>query len=333
LPGGARTRRGSRLNVVLRKELREIFRDKRTVFSVIISPLIITPLLIAGIGGIATRQAKKDRVETLPVGIVGAARAPSIQDVLKGPQGLRIENVTQAEAETAIRERRLRAVAVLPPETERLLKENREVRVQILVDVGNQTSQGAARRLQEFFMERGRRLVAKRLVQQGLPSELATPFSVTEKPIAPGGSRASFMLALFLPYVLVFGALIGGIYAANDMVAGEKERGTLEALLVTPAARRDLVMGKFLAVAWVSLVNSVLSVTGIMIPFFVRIPGLDWMAASDLKLGAWSVIVLFLVQLPLAVLGAGTLLAISTYARNQKEAQSYLPGRMLWSRS
>ena len=84
------------------------------------------------------------------------------------------------------------------------------------------------------------------------------------------------------------------------------------------------MLGKFSAVALISLVSSVLSVTGLMLPFFLPLPGLDWMNRADLKLSGIGVAAMFLVQLPLSVLGAGLLLAVSTYSRNQKEAQSYL---------
>nr|CAA9236354.1 hypothetical protein AVDCRST_MAG63-1210 [uncultured Armatimonadetes bacterium] len=323
IPPGRRPRR-SPIAVVLRKELLETFRDKRTVFSVIISPLLITPLMLAVVGGVVSRQVKQERVETLPVGMVGAKEAPSVRDALRGAPGMRFEDVTQAEAEERIRARRLRAAIVLPADSEARMREMREVPVRILVDAGSDTSQAAARRLRDLFTERGRRVIARRLMDQGLSSELASPFAVSEAPLKSGGTGATMMLATFLPYVLVISAIIGGLYAANDLVAGEKERGTLETLLVSRASRRDIVTGKFLAVAAVSLVSSFLSIVGLLIPFYLPIPGLDWMAKADLKLSATAIAVMLFVQLPLAVLGAGLLLAISTFSRNQKEAQTYL---------
>ena len=117
---------------------------------------------------------------------------------------------------------------------------------------------------------------------------------------------------------------MGGVYLANDSVAGEKERGTLETLLVSPASRRDLVLGKFMAVASVSLVSCLLSLAGFVWPFYIKLPMFSWMTREGLSLHPAAVLAILLVQVPLAVLGAGILLTISTFARNQKEAQTYL---------
>lgn len=311
---------------VFRKEFREIFRDRRTTFNVIVSPLLITPLLLGIMGSVIRRQSRQAEVETYAVGLVGAESAPSIRDALAKAPNLRIENITRAEAERRIRMRELRAAAVLPAEAEAMVRTQRTVPVQILIDPASDTSRQAAGRLQALFAERGLRMVAARLRERGLSTELAQPFRTGEQAIPGGGTAGTFMLAMFLPYVLALSAIMGGVYAANDLVAGEKERGTLETLLVSPASRRDLVMGKFLAVAGVCLVSSFLSVVGLMLPFVVPLAAFDWMAqgGGGLKLSAGAVVVMLLVQLPLAVLGAGVLLVISTFARNQKEAQTYL---------
>jgi sodium transport system permease protein len=311
------------MRAVLRKELREIFRDRRTLFSVIISPLLLTPMMMGLIGGVIQKQMSQARVETYAVGLVGASGAPSVQRLIGAGAQLRIEAVTRAEAERRIKDRRLRAAAVLPADAELRFQQQRSVPVTILLDAGNDTSRRAAERLKAFFAERGEQVVASRLQRHGLAAEMAAPFPVTEQRI-DGGGAGTLMLSMFLPYVLALSAFIGSLYAANDLVAGEKERGTLETLLVSPATRRDLVLGKFLAVAGLSLIGSLLSVIGILLPFVVPLKVFDWMAQGGLTLTPAAVLVMLVMQVPLAVLGAGVLLAISTYARNQKEAQSYL---------
>jgi sodium transport system permease protein len=127
-----------------------------------------------------------------------------------------------------------------------------------------------------------------------------------------------------LPYILILGAFGGAIYAAFDQVAGEKERGTLETLLVSPASRRDIVFGKFTAVVGVCIVSSVLSLVGFMIPFYSGLKAFAWLAKGGVHLSPAALGVALLVLLPLSVLFAGALLALSTFARNQKEAQTYL---------
>jgi sodium transport system permease protein len=166
--------------------------------------------------------------------------------------------------------------------------------------------------------------IAKRLASNGLSPELALPYKLENQPISSGGGMATIVLTMMLPYTLAIAAFGGGIYAANDQVAGEKERGTLETLLITPASRRDIVLGKFLAVAGVCLVSSMLAVVGMMIPFFSGLKAFEWLAKGGVALSPIAVLAILIVQLPLAVLFAGILLALSTFARNQKEAQTYL---------
>lgn len=312
------------MGIVFRKEFREIFRDRRTLFSVVISPLVVTPALLAALGLVISGQQEKAKKEAFRVGIVGQGQI--VEQYKKTPSGgnLRIVVVTRNEAEEQIKSRALRAAIVFPANADELLRANRTVPVELLMDGGNENSRMAAARLEAAFGEASQRVVEERLRAAGMPAELATPFKVTQKPITEGGSMATLMLSMLLPYTLAIAAFGGGIYAANDLVAGEKERGTLETLLVAPASRRDVVIGKFLAVCAVCLVSSMLAVVGLVVPFFSGLKPYEWLAKGGVSLDPVAVIITLAMQIPLAVLFAGILLTLSTFARNQKEAQTYL---------
>ena len=310
--------------VVFRKEFREVFRDKRTRFGLIVSPLLITPLILALIGTMASKQATEARKETVAVAFVGLKNAPSLRKFVQSAPNLKISETTEADAEAKIRSRAIYAAAVVPPDAEQRMQAAHPVAITILRDTGSQSSQQAAGRLSALFEAYGKQLFGQRLADRGLSPEFATAFNVEERGIQGESSASMLMLSTILPYLLAVSALMGGIYIANDSVAGEKERGTLETLLVSPASRRDLVTGKFLAVACVALVSSLLSLIGLVWPFYVRLPMFEWMSKAGLTLHFGAVCALLLVQIPIAVLGAGLLLTVSTYARNQKEMQTYL---------
>jgi sodium transport system permease protein len=326
-PNGAASDRqpAHRVFIILRKEFREIFRDRRTVMSVVISPLLITPALFALMGIMIRSQTEKEKTKTYSVGVVGIPQEErALLTKLKGIPSLRIESISASEAEARIRDRRLNAVAVFPKDTASLLREGHSVHVEIMEDAGEEASQSAAQRLNAAFTKLSEQFVAQRLQENHLPTDYATPFRVTEKPIETGGSSGSFFLAMMLPYILVISSFSGAIYAAFDQVAGEKERGTLETLLVSPASRRDIVLGKFGAVVGVCLISSLLTIVGLIIPFSSGMHAFAWLSKGGLHLSPAAVLVTLLVLLPLAVLFAGLLLAVSTFARNQKEAQTYL---------
>ncbi len=319
--------RKARSNVVWTiffKEFREIFRDRRTVLSVIIGPLIVTPGIFALLGIAIGKKVEAAKLEVYKVGIVAPQASPRIADALGKTPGLEIQTVTAADAAKQIKERKLSAAAVLPVDAEAKIAAGNAVPVQILEDAGSETSRGAVGRIQDSLSHLGTQLITGRLRDNNLPADYATPFVVTEKPIEQGGSTAMMILSQMLPYILILSAFTGAIYAAFDQVAGEKERGTLETLLVSPASRRDIVLGKFGAVVGVCLISSVLAIIGFMLPFISHLKVFDFLTQGNIHLQPMAIGVILLVLLPLSVLFAGLLLAVSTFARNQKEAQTYL---------
>ncbi len=315
----------NRLLLVYQKEVREIFRDRRTRFSVIISPLLITPLLFALMGKMISNQVADAKAGQLQVGYVGSPSSALLTNIQKSDPNVHWANIKEDEIEKTIKEHKIKAIALLPETMESDVAADKTVILKIFFDAGNDSSNSASNRIESLFEQQGRQVVAERLAKNSLSPELATPFKMQPTPISSGGTAALMILSSLLPYILAISAISGGIYAANDLVAGEKERGTLETLLVTPASRKDIVLGKYLAVATVCMTSSLLSVVGLLIPFYSRLPVYNWLTrGGGLSLSPVSVLSILFVQLPLAVLFAGALLALSTYARNQKEAQTYL---------
>ncbi len=309
------------VGAIFRKEFRETFRERRTIMAVVIGPLLLTPALFALMGVLFNGQATKAQARTYAVGVVGP---PSVPDALRSAPHLRLAPATRDEAERRIRTHRLDAALVLPPDLEARLAAGDTAPVQILDDAGDTNSQAAAARLRALFGAAGQAVVARRLAARGLPPGFAAPFRVVETPIPSGGSAGMLALASLLPYLLIISAFSGTIYAAFDQVAGEKERGTLETLLVSPASRRDIVLGKFGVIAAVCLLSSVLTILGMGISFGSGLHAFAWLASGGVRLGGAAVGVIGLALLPLSALFAGLLLAVSTYARNQKEAQTIL---------
>lgn len=311
--------------IIFKKEFKEIFSDSRTRFNVIASPLLITPLVLALIGTMAQKQAKDSRNESIKVGVVGMERAPHLMDELKGANKIILEPVATVEAaEENIRKRTQKAALILPDDADERLDNGDSLSVPVVQDAGNEASEQAAKRVKELLTERGDLLAARRLQDAGLSKQLVKPFLVGDKKISGSGGSGMQLLATFLPYILALSAIMGGMMAATDSVAGEKERGTLETLLVAPLSRRDIALGKFCTVTATALVSSLLSIVGLFWPFYIKLPMFDWMTRDGLSLGPSAFAAILLVQLPLAVLGAGVLLALSTMARNQKEMQTMM---------
>lgn len=135
-----------------------------------------------------------------------------------------------------------------------------------------------------------------------------------------GGS----MIVGMLPYFIVIWAFFGGFSVAGDLVAGEKERGTLETLLITPALRGQIALGKFLALSLVSLLSALTSLVGVLVVGTLRLPMTAELFPKGQIVPLPSIVVIFAILIPLVALFASVLLAVSSRSRNMREAQTKL---------
>jgi len=138
----------------------------------------------------------------------------------------------------------------------------------------------------------------------------------------PGG--VSDILVGFLPYLIVIWAFFGGMNIAGDLVAGEKEKQTLETLLITPLTRTQVVMGKLLALAAICLTSSMASLLGLGIYAILKPKGSELILANGLGISAMTILLTLVLLIPLVILFASLLILASSYAKNVREAQTYL---------
>lgn len=191
-------------------------------------------------------------------------------------------------------------------------------RYTLLYDESREKS-AAARRKIELFMERlGEGVVRARVEDREIERTLLAPFGGAELNVG----RERSMLAMLLPYMVLLMCFLGAIYPAIDLGAGEKERGTLETLLVTPAERLELVLGKFGMVTLAAMVATCLAVGSLVMSAragLLTTPG----AVDVIQLDPAAMVVSVVLMIPVAALFAAVLLATSIYAKSFKEAQSY----------
>ena len=182
-------------------------------------------------------------------------------------------------------------------------------------------SQAAADKVALYVSEYGSSVIEGRLEESGESLDLLNTVTLQLEDTASEKEKGGTILGYLLPMFLVIFAIIGGMYTAIDVSAGEKERKTLEPLLMTPSSRTEIVSGKFLAVATVSIVTIIISVAAIYISAaFITTTEESARIAVDVK----AVLIMLPVALLLAAMFAALLLAVSIYARSFKEAQNYI---------
>lgn len=300
---------------VFKKELVDALRDRRTLMMVIVSSVLVGPAVLVAlsslIGGIE-RQA-----EGREVLVAGLEHAPSLRNYME-------RQTFMARAAPADHERRIRdstlgePVLVIEPDFETALAEGRMPQVVVLYNSAHTRAQAAvprlARLLQGFSSERATLHLAMRAVAPAL----LQPVVVQERDVAAPAARAARFTGM-VPLFLLLAVLYGTLAAALDSTVGERERGSLEPLLATPASRAALVLGKWAAVTGVGLAIAVLSVMSFL-------PA-QWLIRSDtlqamFRFGPREALLLLALIAPLAGAVAAFMMAIAIRCKTFKEAQT-----------
>jgi sodium transport system permease protein len=322
------------IGIVYRKELIDSLRDRRTVVSVIVVPLLVMPLLTIGMGVLSLTLVGMAMREIPKVMILGGLDSPHVREELQQLKDVRIVPANSDFVEE-ISNKQIRAAVEIPVGFEAKLAAGESSTVKIYMYEGELRSGFGADRLQRFFRELRDRTIREHLEARQLPASLVRPFDVVEKNVAPPEKVGGAILGGLVPYFVILLCLTGAMYPAMDLTAGEKERGTIETILCSPVSRTHLVLGKFLMVLTASIATAVLAIASMAVSFGAgrkMLLGVMHGAADSalqITITGKAVVSIFFVVLPLAVFFSATLLALSLFAKSFKEAQSYISPLMI----
>jgi len=322
------------IGIVYRKELVDSLRDRRTLISMIVVPLLLMPLLTIGMGVLSAKLVGQAMEEVPKVMILGGEDSPQLRAELEKMENVRIVPAKSDYAEE-ISSKQIRAAVEIPKGFDTKLASGEPMTVKIYMYEGELKSGFGANRLQKYFRDLRDRVIRERLEARRLPESLVRPFDIEQQNVAPAEKVGGTLLGGLVPYFVILLCLTGAMYPAMDLTAGEKERGTIETILCSPVSRTHLVLGKFLMVLTASVATAVLSITSMAVSFGVGKKMLLGMAngaadaALQITMTAKAVISVFFMVLPLAVLFSAALLAIALFAKSFKEAQSYISPLMI----
>jgi sodium transport system permease protein len=319
--------------IVFGKELRDSLRDRRTIISMIVVPVLGIPLLMFGVGALTVKTMMKARAEVPRVMVVGAENSPQVQAALHDAKNLQLVPAS-ADFTNAVVEKRVRAVVRLPADFDAAVARGEPSQVEIFEYQGDVKSDFAAGDLDQFFSNLRDTTVRERLTARGVPVAVLKPFSIQRQNVAPPAKVTGSLLGGLLPYFIIVLCLTGAMYPALDVTAGEKERGTMETILCCPVARTSLVLGKFLMVLTASLGTVILALLSLSGTFLFAkhvgahsLPPAVLQSITTLDPGALAGV--FLMLLPVAVMLSALLLMVGLIAKNFREAQSYAGPLML----
>lgn len=313
--------------IVYRKELTEWLRDKRTLISTVLVPLLAFPVLMVGMTSLMTVMIGKAEKETAKVMVIGGEDSPQVVAKLREVKDLEVVPYEE-DWKKRISEKEIRAAVDIPKGFESALTNGEAETVKIYFYQGEIKSSFGANHVEKFFDDYRDSVVSSRLASRNLPAAIVRPFEVKQENVAPPEKVSGAALGGLLGYMVILLSMTGAIYPAIDLTAGEKERGTMETILSSPLSRVDLVLGKFFLVLSASLSTAILSIISMGTSFYL-VGHSSTMEKKDaavfqLHIGLSTVLSVFLMALPLAVLFAAALLTIALFAKSYKEAQSYL---------
>jgi sodium transport system permease protein len=300
---------------VFTKELRDALRDRRTLAMVLLSSVALGPLLLVALSMlVAEFEARADARDLYAVGLEAA---PTLRNYIER-QAWTVHAAPDDHAEALVRRRFEHPVVVVPPGFEADLAAGIAPEVLLVSSSANQRAQGSlgsvAALLQGFSQEQA----SLRLALRGVVPSAVQALTVQRRDLADPRARSAQFTRL-LPFFVLMAVVYGALHAALDTTAGERERGSLEPLLMTPLPRAALVLGKWGAVAVMGMGVAVLACFGFL-------PG-QWLlrseALSALFQFGWREALLFLaLLLPVAALLAALLMAVAIRSRSFKEAQA-----------
>ncbi len=303
---------------VFRKEVRENLRDRRALFnSLLLGPLLF-PLLFVGMMWIITSAEQERAEQTLELPVVGAQYAPSLIRYLE-QQGVTILP-EPADPEAMVRGQETPVVIRILPEYQDRWLEGLPAPIEVIIDPSRQESNTAIRRAKSLLLTYGQRIGALRLQLRGVSPQLASPVMLRDVDLSTPKSRA-ILAVIFLPYVLMITAFTGATHLAMDTTAGEKERKSLEPLLINPVPRWQIMTGKMITTTVFALAALALT----LVSFRIVLPYMPIGAfGMDLTMGAGTLLRILLVIFPVAILAAALLTLLASFAKSYREAQSYM---------
>ena len=304
----------SRIIAILSKEIVDSLRDRRTLAVMLITAVAAGPLLMMLVMNLAAREA--DRTRTLRLPVMGAERAPALMAYLQRAQ---VEIVdAPADYEADVRTGDVNVVLIVDDKFAADVANGKAGIVRLVYDRSRDRARSSIGQVESLLRAYNREWGQGRLLLRGIAPEVANPLQVEAQDVATPQSSGSFLLFMVAYYGL-FACVLGGMAAAIDATAGERERQSLEPLLITPTRPLELAIGKWLAVAALAAIVVIVTLLGFHLTLrFAPLPAIG----VPFLFGASELARFIVVLLPLVLLMPALILYVGGRGRTFKEAQS-----------
>ncbi len=303
---------------VMRKELRDFQRDRKTFLMTMLLAPLMYPVLFLGIGKLAENRVSTELEKTLTIPVSGGEQAPTLLAHLAS-QGITVRKASPAEVEAFVRSQADDVGLVIDPAFGSDWRAGKPAKVDVVTDSTRRNADVPARRVQAAVQGYSQSVGGLRLLARGVNPAVGAAVAMGTRDMATPEAKRGLLLTGILPMILAIFAFIGGAHLAMDTTAGERERQSLEPLLATPASRGAIVSGKMLSAAVIGITVIVLILLSFKLSAAL-VPGMGRM----LDVSVSAILQLLVVLLPLALIGTALLTVLAAGSKSMKEAQAHM---------
>lgn len=314
--------------VLLRKELLDVVRDRRTLVLTVLLPVLLYPGILLVMGLIIATGNQRLKNEPLIVAVVGEH---SLQLLARKPTPAKTTYTlfSRSDAEGALKDQKVAAVVHAPEDTDALLQNGKQAVVQVLFTKRFDRSMEALDRLKPVLEGLNADSLKGRLEARQLEAGFVQPVKTDAIDLDFQKDLGPLIASRILPLIMLMMLILGALYPAVDLTAGEKERGTLETLLVSAVRPVDVMAAKYLTVSIVAVASALMNLGAMAATFGVGLSFGGPAMNTTFKLAPAQVLIMLVCLVPAALLLSGLALAVSSTARTFKEGQTLMTPLML----
>ncbi len=319
---------------VFKKEVKDLTRDKRTIITSILLPMLLIPMINIIMGGSAEKFTK-GLSENVTIALSQTSNTPEIRQLVKeklisGNSNLNLMDVENPDE--ALKNETVRCIINFESGFADKMKKGEPFKITLKYDKSKTKSEASVDIVAGAIDNFKEGIISARIADLGLSQDILKPVVVERTNVATNQQGSNMMIIMLLPLMIGMLVSVGGIPAATDLVAGEKERKTFEPLLTTMPDRGSLLLGKYLAVTLFSLVSVIAIVAGLAIGYAVNPNSLTM--GTDTRIAGFelqpvAVVLALIITAALGMTFSGIQIALSAFAKSYKEAQTYMTFLML----
>ncbi|WP_448550432.1 ABC transporter permease [Thalassotalea fusca] len=318
--------------LVYLKELTELLRDKKTLFFIIALPLLIFPVIFGAMGLVVANVALEEQQKVLKYAITNDSQVPEFSEALFYHRDFEQVELALSDDESkrnAVMSGQVDVVIDIPSIHSEHIDKSTQVEWRLFYNDASQLNsvkQKIEKVFAPYISQVQGELRTVHQLDETLFSFLTEPVKLVVENTANEREDIGEKVGGLLPYLLIVLCMTGAMYPAIDLGAGEKERGTLETLLLTPISRFAIVLGKFFTIMTTGVVTALITVASLLLWGYLigEVAGVNVVSKVFSTVGVSDLLLILLMLVPVSAIFAAILLAISIYARSFKEAQNYM---------